>query len=255
MSTRVAIIVLTLFAGVAAPAQAGGERPGRSYRYAVVKAEGSVKESWHLDRSDYTDTCGRAITGRGSATFDWAMARRQPKPVTLGPFSGFHTKPFVDVEATRSADIVATGGRADCTDPAPTADACGTRRFRTRLELTTHNPFVLRLAAGDRWLFGGPGEVSCPMPADFGSVRGLGVRYDTFQTADLFAQFGPDIDITHEFYAACSRNRYCTPRRKRKVVKFTKHVVAPFKYGDGEYVADVEWAVTFKRVSVVPPKR
>jgi hypothetical protein len=207
-----------------------------------VSVRGTIQEHWTADQDPVSDGCGRRTTGSGSAALSFATAKRYR--LTLDSYTGFHSQPSVGVTVNRQGSVSTTEPGIDCTASVPTADGCGTRSYKARIELGEANPWTKQLTAGDEDLFSTPGS-DCPLPGDFGVPKGL--SSDHFQTVDLLAAYGPKLRITRKLFGGCDAHGGCNEARKRTVIPFHKHIDVPLtKAGQefGSYSADIEWTIT-----------
>jgi hypothetical protein len=234
---------LTILAAVALPSSADAKLNGRSFPF-DVSVQGSIRESWQIDRDTVSDGCFRTSTGSGGATLSFAT----PKPVrlTLGVYTGFHTKPKVNVTVDRNGTVTTTppGEGYTCDEPAPSAAGCGPKSFGARVTLRDTGLFAPQLSRGDRETFSG----ACPLPGDWGAPDGLGFD-GRFQTVDALTEYGPkNLDISRLLFGGCDGKGHCKHAKKRNVIHFTKRVELPYNlYGEpyGHYTADIDWTITF----------
>jgi hypothetical protein len=239
MRRTLTTLLLAAFAAIALPTAADAKLNGRAFPF-TVSVKGTIKESWNVDDDSITDGCGRATTGSGTATLSFAT----PKPVnlTLGVYTGFHTKPKVKVAVDRTGTVATTTTDLPCELPAPSAAACGRRDFDARVSLSAHGIFAPRLSRGDREAY----EGGCPLPGDWQAPTGLG-DYDRFETVDVLNEGGPKIRVPRLLFGGCDANGHCTHAKKRNVVHYAKHIEAPYggqAGSNGTYSADVDWTIT-----------
>src|SRR3954471_14302493 len=105
------ILTTTLLAAVAAAALPCAALAG-SVPF-DVSVRGTIQEHWSADRDPVSDGCRRRTTGPGSAALSFATAGRYR--LTLDSYTGFHSKPPVDVTVNRQASVSTTEPGIDCT--------------------------------------------------------------------------------------------------------------------------------------------
>jgi hypothetical protein len=236
------ILILSLLAACSAaalPSPAAAKLNGRSFPY-DFSVQGTIKESWKIDNDTISDGCGRKSIGSGGATLAFAT----PKPIrlTLGVYTGFHSKPKVNVTVDRTGDVTTSEAGFPCDDPPPTAAGCGHRAFGARVSVRSTGLFAPQLSRGDREVYRG-----CPLPGDWRAPQGLGFD-GRFQTVDVLTEDGPNVDVSQVLFGGCDGKGHCKHAKKKNVIHFTKHIELPFHdYGQdaGTYTADIDWTVTF----------
>jgi hypothetical protein len=250
------LFICSLFACalVALPSTAGAAKKTRKYvPYYDVSVAGTISESWRIDRDLISDGCGRHTTGSGTGVMRFATPK--PKRMSFNVDSGFHSKPAVDVTVDRNATISSTPDQYTDCEPAPTTAGCGTRSYKTKVELDYPGTFHPNLLKGDRDLFrSGDGQSGCPLPGSQGTPEGFGGDIGSFETTDVLSNYGPSAKEIRLKILTCMR-RNCRHKRTN-VIRVQRQVKVPyvgFGQQHGEYTADVSWEVKFFWVNPVGP--
>jgi len=223
----------------ALPTSAGAV--GASARY-QVSIQGEVKETWNYSENSDGYACEPRHEGNGTATARFAS----PGSHKLR----FHTEHGIRGRVPVNVTVQRNGARRsfyrdpECgrNDRVSDNSGCGTVAYRARAGGfgIQGRSFGFGIAGDrDRW------NGKCPVAED------PLPKYDLDPLAMLHPEYGPRLRTRKLI------DKLLHPRRKRWVLRHTKRVVLPYTRSEfggtqsGQYVADIAWTVTFRRVSRV----
>ena len=207
-----------------------------------VTVKGQIKETWK--RTGFTQYAPCAPnqdrSGQATITFDSGA----PSRVLIGLDRGIRGKVVANVHVDRTGADNSQPTEPGCEIERTDTSACGAADYKTQVRFANEYPFNFSLPDGDRHFYSRY-DHGCPYPpnnpawedVDFDSIMAL---WKTESKADWRG---------HVFGGCTASGRDRKPRNRFQV-RYADRIVAPYGNGwAGDYVADVEWTVDFKRVA------
>jgi hypothetical protein len=211
-----------------------------------VSVKGTIDESWHHDwTSDYD--CHPRTTGSGSASIAFATAK--PASMRAHFYGGWRGNLIADVQATRNGTITRGGCYGE---PQVIGGDCGARSYKSRVNLDYEDkPFNIGLFGDRRAFLGGNCEYA---PDAFPEAE---QEFDSFQ---LLWNHGPKVPkYSYWIFGGRDGKGHDIRARRQWTIHYKDHIARPYyarrsdgsKVAYGEYAADVEYWVTFRRVGKI----